>query len=72
MSKFLAAMAALGLSFALLPSDAFASDTTVVTEKLSAPAATVIVDRRKPRVPGGSGCDDPEDIIEHPECTPEL
>ena len=27
------------------------------------------VDRRKPRVPGGSGCDDPEDIIEHPtEC----
>jgi hypothetical protein len=28
------------------------------------------VDRRKPRVPGGSGCDDPRDIIEHPECTP--
>ncbi len=26
--------------------------------------------RRKPRIPGGSGCDDPEDIIEHPECTP--
>lgn len=24
--------------------------------------------RRKPRVPGGSGCDDPEDIIERPEC----
>lgn len=24
--------------------------------------------RRKPRVPGGSGCDDPEDVIEHPEC----
>lgn len=24
--------------------------------------------RRKPRVPGGSGCDDPRDIIEHPEC----
>lgn len=24
--------------------------------------------RGKPRVPGGSGCDDPEDIIEHPEC----
>jgi hypothetical protein len=22
----------------------------------------------RPRVPGGSGCDDPEDIIEHPEC----
>lgn len=24
--------------------------------------------RSKPRVPGGSGCDDPEDILEHPEC----
>jgi hypothetical protein len=28
------------------------------------------VDRRKPRVPGGSGCDDPRDLIEHPECRP--
>jgi hypothetical protein len=27
-----------------------------------------VVERRKPRVPGGSGCDDPRDIIEHPEC----
>jgi hypothetical protein len=26
--------------------------------------------RRKPRVPGGSGCDDPDDLIEHPECRP--
>lgn len=24
--------------------------------------------RSKPRIPGGSGCDDPEDILEHPEC----
>ncbi|OYX42359.1 MAG: hypothetical protein B7Z02_12525 [Rhodobacterales bacterium 32-67-9] len=24
--------------------------------------------RSKPRIPGGSGCDDPEDLIEHPEC----
>ena len=24
--------------------------------------------RRKPRVKGGSGCDDPEDVLEHPEC----
>jgi hypothetical protein len=23
---------------------------------------------RRPRVPGGSGCDDPHDLIEHPEC----
>jgi hypothetical protein len=28
-------------------------------------------DRRRPRVPGGSGCDDPRDLIEHPKaCTP--
>ena len=26
--------------------------------------------RRKLRVPGGSGCDDPGDIIEHPACRP--
>ena len=26
--------------------------------------------RRRPRIPGGSGCDDPHDIIEHPECRP--
>jgi len=25
--------------------------------------------RDEPRIPGGSGCDDPEDILEHPECT---
>ena len=24
--------------------------------------------RDRPRIPGGSGCDDPEDLIEHPEC----
>jgi hypothetical protein len=24
--------------------------------------------RRKKRVPGGSGCDDPEDYAEHAEC----
>jgi hypothetical protein len=29
---------------------------------------TQIVERRKPRVKGGSGCDDPRDVIEHPEC----
>ncbi len=29
---------------------------------------TVMIERRKPRVKGGSGCDDPHDVIEHPEC----
>lgn len=26
------------------------------------------IEKRKPRVPGGSGCDTPKDIAEHPEC----
>jgi hypothetical protein len=25
--------------------------------------------RDEPRIPGGSGCDDPDDILEHPECS---
>ncbi len=29
---------------------------------------SVMEARRKKRVPGGSGCDDPRDLIEHPEC----
>ena len=29
---------------------------------------TVVDKRGKKRIPGGSGCDDPRDIIEHPEC----
>jgi hypothetical protein len=29
---------------------------------------SMIDKRRKARVPGGSGCDDPRDLIEHPEC----
>ncbi|MCX7643915.1 MAG: hypothetical protein N2Z62_01305 [Rhodobacteraceae bacterium] len=24
--------------------------------------------RKRPRIPGGSGCDDPGDMLEHPEC----
>ncbi len=24
--------------------------------------------RKKPRIKGGSGCDDARDVIEHPEC----
>lgn len=33
-----------------------------------ASTAVTVVDRDTPRVPGGSGCDDPDDLIEHPEC----
>ncbi len=52
------------------------SSLSVVPVKASAggisayDASSVMEKRRKPRVPGGSGCDDPQDIIEHPECTP--
>ena len=41
-----------------------ATVTTLADEDMQA--------RRKPRVRGGSGCDDPEDLIEHPECRASL
>ena len=42
----------------------------VLKAGFNADAATSEMDRRRPRVPGGSGCDTPRDIREHPECTP--
>jgi hypothetical protein len=45
------------------PATSFAAAKQSIT---TAPVTTI--DRDKPRVPGGSGCDDPDDIIEHPEC----
>jgi hypothetical protein len=45
------------------PATSFAAAEQSIT---TAPVTTI--DRDKPRVPGGSGCDDPDDIIEHPEC----
>jgi hypothetical protein len=63
-------LAASALVFALaLP--AFASAPAV--EKVDGFKAkteynTIEAKRSKKRVPGGSGCDDPRDIIEHPEC----
>jgi hypothetical protein len=47
---------------------ATASATTKTDGFWSFDNSTMIVERRKPRVPGGSGCDDPRDVIEHPEC----
>lgn len=35
---------------------------------LNADSGTQVVERRKKRVKGGSGCDDPGDVAEHPEC----
>ena len=42
----------------------------LVKSGLMADSAVTEIDRRKPRVPGGSGCDTPRDIRQHPECTP--
>jgi hypothetical protein len=39
-------------------------------QSVRAPIALIedVLSRNKPRVPGGSGCDDPQDQVEHPEC----
>lgn len=31
-------------------------------------SGSIVEKRSKPRQKGGSGCDDPRDVIEHPEC----
>jgi hypothetical protein len=61
----LATLAAL-IMFDVLP----AVPVKASVEGLSAyeTAATVVEKRRKKRVKGGSGCDDPRDVFEHPEC----
>jgi hypothetical protein len=50
-------------SFALAPAsespNGFSSKTELGTE---------MAKRRKPRIPGGSGCDSARDRREHPEC----
>ena len=46
----------------LTPSKASARDGISTADE------TQIVERRKKRVKGGSGCDDPGDVAEHPEC----
>lgn len=59
-SSLALAIAALSLA----PAASFASDPV---SKITTLDAQQTVDRGK-RVKGGSGCDDPEDVIEHPEC----
>jgi hypothetical protein len=51
--------------------NSFVASETV--QSMQAPALAAdndLLARNKPRVPGGSGCDDPDDLIEHPECRP--
>ena len=66
--RTLAALVALG---ALLPAaaPAAAADAAFDLPVLHAWAADDLAEkRRRPRVPGGSGCDDPRDVAENPEC----
>lgn len=55
------------LAFTLTAPVSAAPRATAITA-LETTLQTAVDKRRKPRVPGGSGCDDPEDILEHPEC----
>ena len=59
-----ATLAAIALS-AVAPAQALTSATGLFDASV---LDTAVDKRRKPRIPGGSGCDDPRDIIEHPEC----
>ena len=63
----IAALAVLSLTSAVAPAAAFdlgnASSSIV-----AGPGFDLIVEGRRPRVPGGSGCDTPRDVREHPEC----
>jgi hypothetical protein len=52
-------------SFALAPSADHTNGLKAKTEYNDMEAK-----RSKKRIPGGSGCDDPRDVIEHPECRP--
>lgn len=64
MTKFAltAICAAMALQAALV------APATARVEGITAADTVTIVDRSKPRVKGGSGCDTPQDIAEHPEC----
>jgi hypothetical protein len=57
------------VAFAITPGAAaqagVAADSVYAIEQAS---DSTIDKRRKPRIKGGSGCDDAHDIIEHPEC----
>jgi hypothetical protein len=62
------------LALGSIATSAFAKGSTSDAARLLAKAPTAstaaddVLARSKPRVRGGSGCDDPQDVIEHPEC----
>jgi hypothetical protein len=65
MTRF-ALIAALALSMFAGGTSSFAGTDGISAGK----GEPTTFERSKPRVPRGSGCDDPRDVIEHPECTP--
>jgi hypothetical protein len=60
----LLSLSAIVATFTLAPLPAFAAEDGIHAQS----KAPITIARNKPRVPGGSGCDDPRDLIEHPEC----
>lgn len=70
-SFLIAALATLSLAAAIAPAAAFelTGPTSIIAGSgFDWTADNSIVERRKPRVRGGSGCDSPRDVREHPEC----
>lgn len=50
-----------------LPVAAATATLSAADAGIALPAGDVF-EKRRPRVPGGSGCDSPRDVAEHPEC----
>ena len=63
-----AAALALSTSNALASMDSGRTTVSSWQDLATSDGVSQIAKRSKPRVPGGSGCDDPRDVIEHPEC----
>jgi hypothetical protein len=62
-------LAATALAFvSTFTTGASAGTLTAGIHALAKMSDSTVEKRRKPRVPGGSGCDDPRDVIQHPEC----
>ncbi len=65
-TTLIAALALLSLTSAVAPVAAFELGTA--GQIVAGPGFDLIIERNKPRIPGGSGCDSPRDIREHREC----
>lgn len=65
MQKLILVATGIALGLTLLTPVAFAAPTA---DGFKVAQIGADFDRRRPRVPGGSGCDSPRDLIEHPEC----